>query len=792
MEPLHRDGPRRLGPFHLIGRLEPGLAELPDATRTYVARKPADDRTYVVTVPGEQLSADAAYGARLRAEAAQAQRLSELRPWLDVVAEVADETEPLAWRSSPYTPALPLAAALEVHGGPLPERTVRGLGAALAETLVNLHEQGFAHAGVSPRTVQLVGNGILLSGFGTARAAAPDGADRTGCPGLLAAATAPEQRTGGRPRPLGDVYAAGVVLAYAATAKLNPDECEVPPEWRDIVTACTAPDPVCRPDSTALLDALTRSAQLTAHAPEGELPTTVEGRASRAEPLLASGWLPRRVSAALATQAAVVLAAEAPDMHAPVPDPVARQSPEPTAPHESPSSPASAKAWAEAEVSPASDASPARPLAADAPSGRHPSRRHMLVGVVSGAAGLTVGAATAWSLTAEDPAPVPTAAQRLAAESSTRMRAKGAPPRVRWRYGAPGRGPVLGPAVRHGDIAVVVNRTGAFGIDLRSGKERWRQRDVAPVGPAQIVGDGLLLIPGSDLAVLDARDGHLATRAEKYRPGGGAPYGRLLAAADGLIWFTIGDRGDRGGQAASASGNRFVVAYDVSGERELWRSPAPGAFTGGQLLKNVFVATAASGRGRRAKTALVAFHRGSGKERWSRAYEGVGHPRVTEVSGLTMLLATAGAELRGYDLGNASVKPRWTAEPNGESADESRVFGPPVVHDGALYATDSSYVVHRIDPVDGAVRLTADPGSWVEPATGSHLPETVISPSGRLVVSVNESEMNAFDTGSGSPLWRFTDLPPERRGGLPRRTLAIFDEAAVVTNGGQVYALRLD
>ncbi|MGW3626552.1 hypothetical protein [Streptomyces sp. NPDC000880] len=45
--------------------------------------------------------------------------------------------------------------ALAVHGGPLPERTVRALGAALAETLTGAHAIGITHAGLPPASVLL-------------------------------------------------------------------------------------------------------------------------------------------------------------------------------------------------------------------------------------------------------------------------------------------------------------------------------------------------------------------------------------------------------------------------------------------------------------------------------------------------------------------------------------------------------------------------------------------------------------------------------------------------------------
>ncbi|OPF71123.1 hypothetical protein VT50_0235160 [Streptomyces antioxidans] len=122
-------------------------------------------------------------------------------------------------------------------------RTVRALGAALAETLAEVHTAGSAHAGVAPGTVFLAGDGPRLVGYGAVRAAAPDGEARVGLPGLEDGALPPEQAAGGRPRPLGDVFALGAVLAYAVTGRRRPDAEDLPEELRGVVARCLAHDP---------------------------------------------------------------------------------------------------------------------------------------------------------------------------------------------------------------------------------------------------------------------------------------------------------------------------------------------------------------------------------------------------------------------------------------------------------------------------------------------------------------------------------------------------------------------
>ncbi|NUS84478.1 MAG: serine/threonine protein kinase, partial [Streptomyces sp.] len=208
MEPLRYDDPRHVGPYVLIGRLEAALDDVPAVERRYLARPVGGDRTVEVTTPLGQFDDDPAYGARFRAEAEQACRLAGRVGWPAPATEVSAERERPVWRARPYRPGLPLPEALVAYGGPLPERTVRALGAAVAEALAQLHTAGLAHAGLTPWAV-LVGDRPRITGFGAVRAVAPDGQDRSGLPGLVAECTAPEQLTGGRPRPPGDVYALG-------------------------------------------------------------------------------------------------------------------------------------------------------------------------------------------------------------------------------------------------------------------------------------------------------------------------------------------------------------------------------------------------------------------------------------------------------------------------------------------------------------------------------------------------------------------------------------------------------
>jgi serine/threonine protein kinase len=270
----HEESARRIGPYRLITRLDPPQGHTP--CRRFVARNADGGRTVLLNAP-----LPGADPARFLAEAQAGQRL--LAPWY----------------ATPYLPALPLPVALAVHGGPLPEETVRAVGTALAETLAAAHAQGVTHAGVSPSAVLLAADGPRLGCFGAVRAAAPEGESRAGLPGLEPGTLAPEQTAGGRPRPAGDVYALGAVLAYAATGHTVPERSELPPALRPFVSACLTRDAAARPTAAALLADL---------AP----PTPHETVLGSAASLLSPGWLPGRLVAALARQSSEILAAELP------------------------------------------------------------------------------------------------------------------------------------------------------------------------------------------------------------------------------------------------------------------------------------------------------------------------------------------------------------------------------------------------------------------------------------------------------------------------------------------------
>ncbi|MEV6133474.1 PQQ-binding-like beta-propeller repeat protein [Streptomyces violaceusniger] len=814
MEPLSDGDPRRLGPYHIIARLAPGEEDPTVAARLFLARSAGGVRTVLISTPSAELADDAAYRGRFLTEAESARRLGGAWPLARLApVEISDRAPEPPWSAFPYRPLLPLPGVMQMCGGPLPVRTIRALGAALAETLAEIHKAGFTHAGIAPGTVFVAGDGPWLGGFGAVRAAGPDGRSRVGLSGLPTDALPPEQAAGGRPRPLGDVYALGAVLAYAAIGRRLPEAgelpeaCELPEELRDLVLSCLAPDPAARPTAAALVDGLTRgvrfplpesapaapmrppptvldsgSARPAAPVPSGGPGSTaLDGGTSGAAALLSPGWLPAPVVVALAEQSSATLAAEVePAEEEPTADaPLEEGAP---APGEAPGAPEPIAA--SRGDTPGAPHAPTRlsggVTAARSPSRQdaaRPSRRTLLIGAAGGTAGIALGGGVTWMATDEDPRP-PTTAERLAAAGQSRRRLVGAPPTPLWRYDVTGGPPTHPPVIWADKVAVVANDAAVIGVDLHTGKRLWVQDQVRPRGRLLPVGKDSILVPGDGLAALSAGTGDIQWRPKSFRPDGRTPYAALLAAEGGTVWLAAS------GQGSGSTDDRVVIAYDLTGRKELWRSPLPAGFDEGYLTQDALVV-----RG----DTFQAFDRDRGTRRWKRSYEGVTGGRPVTTDGRSTLIAAVSTTLRGYGLAHGGG-PAWSVRAKGEAGSgHTADFGAPVVHDDVVYASDGGYAVHALSTATGEVRWQRTYAFAMKTLSGARTPDTAVDPSGRTVLTANDVEVDAFDAEDGALRWRFTDLgaAADKGGVVARRRVAVTDDLAVVVSGNSVYALPL-
>ncbi|MFG2729061.1 serine/threonine-protein kinase [Streptomyces canus] len=279
MQPLGVDEPTAVGPYRLLGRLGSG-----GMGRVYLGRS-AGGRTVAVKIVHPHFALDEEFRARFRREVDAARRVGGA--WTAPVLD-ADPEAAVPWVATGYAAGPSLASAV-TDGGPLPEHSVRVLGAGLAEALEAVHGLGLVHRDVKPSNVLLTVDGPLLIDFGIARAT--DGtASLTstgvsiGSPGYMS----PEQILSKGVSGAADVFSLGAVLAYAVTgvppfpgdssASLlykvvheEPELGSLTGELRDLVGACLAKSAQDRPTPGELARRL---------APEG------------AARLVAAGWLP--------------------------------------------------------------------------------------------------------------------------------------------------------------------------------------------------------------------------------------------------------------------------------------------------------------------------------------------------------------------------------------------------------------------------------------------------------------------------------------------------------------------
>ncbi|MCX5198491.1 serine/threonine protein kinase [Streptomyces sp. NBC_00249] len=210
MQPLEAGEPRTIGAYRLLGRLGAG-----GMGRVYLGRS-AGGRTVAVKIVHPHFAADQEFRARFRREVEAARRVGG--EWTAPVLD-ADPDAAVPWVATGYVAGPSLDRAVAAHG-PLPEASVRALGAGLARALVAVHALGLVHRDVKPSNVMLTLDGPRLIDFGIARAT--DGTASltstgvsVGSPGYMS----PEQILGKGVTGASDVFSLGAVLAFAATGR---------------------------------------------------------------------------------------------------------------------------------------------------------------------------------------------------------------------------------------------------------------------------------------------------------------------------------------------------------------------------------------------------------------------------------------------------------------------------------------------------------------------------------------------------------------------------------------------
>ncbi|MFI1810110.1 protein kinase [Streptomyces sp. NPDC020422] len=260
---LTHDDPAAIASYRLLARLGSG-----GMGTVYLARSQGG-RTVALKTVHARLAADPAFRTRFRLETDAARIIGDRHG-----AAVVD-ADPLArtpWLATEYVLGPPLDDAVAL-AGPLPEPTVRALGAALAGALRQLHSSDVVHRDLKPSNILVTAHGPKLIDFGIARAAGDDRLTSTGAAAGTPAYMSPEQASGEEHTSAGDVFALAGVLVFAATTGApfgagapadllyrvryaDPDLSAVPASLRPLLAACLAKDPSARPTTTALITEL--------------------------------------------------------------------------------------------------------------------------------------------------------------------------------------------------------------------------------------------------------------------------------------------------------------------------------------------------------------------------------------------------------------------------------------------------------------------------------------------------------------------------------------------------------
>ncbi|GGX27791.1 serine/threonine-protein kinase [Streptomyces chryseus] len=257
--PLTHDDPQTLGAYRLIARLGSG-----GMGTVYLARTAGGRRVALKTVHA-RIASDPAFRTRFRLETDAARVIGGLHGAAVFDADPLAETP---WMATEYVLGPPLDDAVSLCG-PLPEPSVRALGAALCGALSQLHRSDVVHRDLKPSNVMITAYGPKIIDFGIARALGDDRLTRTGTAAGTPAYMSPEQATGREHSPAGDVFALAGVLVFAAAGHgpfgsgrpadllyrvryADPDLSGVPASLAPVLARCLDKDPARRPTTGEL------------------------------------------------------------------------------------------------------------------------------------------------------------------------------------------------------------------------------------------------------------------------------------------------------------------------------------------------------------------------------------------------------------------------------------------------------------------------------------------------------------------------------------------------------------
>ncbi|GAA2717356.1 MULTISPECIES: protein kinase [Streptomyces] len=260
MQPLGVGDPQRVNRFRLVGVLGSG-----GMGRVFLGRAPDGAAVAVKIVHPYLVSADRGeFRDRFIREVSAAQGVDAA---FTAAVVAADPYAAIPWLATEFVPGIPLGEAV-TRFGPLPEDALTVLATGLLSALAALHATGLVHRDIKPSNIMLGVDGPKVIDFGIARLADATGITRTGNTIGTLGFMAPEQFERSDVGSAADVFAAGAVLAYAATGRLPfsgdtlplllrnlstqpPDLDGVPSTLLPVIEAALTKDPDVRPSATA-------------------------------------------------------------------------------------------------------------------------------------------------------------------------------------------------------------------------------------------------------------------------------------------------------------------------------------------------------------------------------------------------------------------------------------------------------------------------------------------------------------------------------------------------------------
>jgi serine/threonine protein kinase len=652
LSPLTYDDPVQLGAYRLTARLGSG-----GMGTVYLARS-AGGRTVALKTMHAGIAADADFRSRFRLEIDAARIIGGHHGATVVNADPLAETP---WLATEYVLGPPLDDAVTLSG-PLPEPSVRALGAALAGALAQLHASGVVHRDLKPSNVMITAYGPKIIDFGIARAAGDDRLTRTGAAAGTPAFMSPEQATGQEHTPTGDVFALAGVLTYAATGHgpfgtgqpadllyrvryADPDLTGVPDNLVPILTRCLSKDPGQRLTTSEL------AAQL--HDGQGQF----------------ADHLPDTLLAEIARRAAEVW-----QYH----------------PYRLPTPPDHA-------------------LAEGIQNGSRPamSRRKLLAVGGSSVLGLAAVGAGTWSWLRQDstePKAAPTAPSSPKWDLIWQMKTD---------YGISPRIPSA-PLLLDNVVAVAESASSLQALDPKTGKTKWSDPDVYFFHQAATDGRQIYAIeyPFEEtdplaIGTVDLATGELKEPFIRLKDLRGHLFeNQLLCATDSAV-YVVGGRGRLSTDGFRSDQSWFLLALDSRTGKELWTQPLPARpdkserlhFLSAQVQGEhpVLVQQSADGRLR-----LAVRNARTGKSLWNRALDGKGpaFSRASLAVDENHVYPAAG-ELIALNLRDGKVAWRF------EEGRSGAAYSPPSVKDGVVYAVEQGR---------GVVSVRADSGTlrWAE------------------------------------------------------------------------------